>query len=280
MSRPNVPYSDRQEHLWARRHLATAAAGLLPDADEERLQAHLAVCDDCRQSWNEQMLALAGEGGEADPDGERHLPAAMIARWSLATQTLAGLERETVRRHLERCADCRADLEALGQRPELAPVAVTHPAPWRSRSFGSGLAWGVGVTALAAVVAGLMFSPSEPPQDNSLLPWVAPVTLRGGDPATLELAADATGFTILAAVPRDLDARRLVMVKVVDPADTVLMTADVTPEMQAGHTISIVIRDQKSITTGDYRVIFSQTASDGTQMQRESIFRAVVADAD
>ena len=184
MSRPTVPPPKRDDHLWARRQLATAAAGLLPDADEERLQAHTEVCADCRESWREQMLALAGEGPEADPDGERHLTPAMIARWGLATQTLAGLERETVRRHLERCGKCRADLEALGHSPELAVAPVLRAVARPRRSFGAGLAWGVGVTALAAVVAGLIFLPSPSDRESTLLPWVAPVTLRGGRPAT------------------------------------------------------------------------------------------------
>jgi hypothetical protein len=251
----------------------------LPDADEERLQAHLAVCGNCRESWSEQTLALTGEGGAADPDGVRHLPAAMIARWPLANQTLTGLERETVRRHLERCANCRADLEAMGQRPELASAPILRPVARPQRSFGSGLAWGVGVTALAAVVAGLMISPSAPPQDSALLPWVAPVTLRGGNAATLDLAADAAGFTVLATVPTDLDATRAATVTIMDPTQNTVMTAAVTPEMQAGRTISIVIRDRKDIATGDYRVVFTQTASDGTALSRETAFRVEVTES-
>src|SRR5262249_51563110 len=57
----------------------------------------------------------AGEAGT-------HVAASLIARWPRAQQTLRGLERTLVRRHLERCAECRQDLEALGFEPRLPRV--------------------------------------------------------------------------------------------------------------------------------------------------------------
>jgi anti-sigma factor RsiW len=278
MSRSIPPAND--EHRWSRGQLATAAVGLLSDAAEERLQAHLAACAECRASWNEQMRALAGEGEEADPEGGRHLPAAMIARWSLASRTLQGREREAVRSHLERCQDCRADLAALGHRPELTGLSAA-PRPARSpRSFGAGMIWGVGVTALAAAIAGLILLPTAQDPANELLPWVAPVTMRSGNVATLELTAGAAGFTVLAAVPTDLDGRRTATVTVFGPTGTALISATVTPELQAARTISLVIRDGHGIAGGDYRVVFTQSTGAGAELVRESTFRVNLPSGD
>ncbi|MDX2472343.1 MAG: zf-HC2 domain-containing protein [Candidatus Krumholzibacteria bacterium] len=278
MSRSTPTIND--DHLWGRRQLAAAAVGLLPDTDEERLQAHLSACGECRESWNEQVRALAGEGEEADPAGERHLPAAMIARWPLALRTLNGRERDAVHSHLERCGDCRADLAELGHRPELT-VVQTAPRQARSRrSFGAGMTWGVGVTALAAVIAGLVIMPTTPDPTNTLLPWVAPVTMRSGNVATLELTAGATGFTILASVPTDMDARRAATVAIFGPSGAELMSAVVTPELQAARTISLVISDGHGIAGGDYRVVFTQSTGTGSDLARESTFRVNLQSGD
>lgn len=271
MNSPTLPDRD---HIWVRGRLAPAAAGLLSDADEERLQTHLARCADCAEAWQEQIQALVGEDAEADPDGQRHLPPAMVARWEQATQVLQGREREAVRSHLERCASCRADLEALGHLPRL-PVAPLAMRPVTSRrSFGSGLAWGAGVTALAAMVAGLILMPTRTAEpENSLLPWVAVVTMRGDSPAELDLAPDDTSFSILATIPADLDAERPATVTVFDPTGRNLFTSEVPPRMPNARTISIVIREEQSITVGQYRVVFAQLVANGSPRSWESAFQ-------
>ena len=211
MNRPTpAPPAREDDHAWVRRRLAAAAAGLLADPEQERLLAHLDACADCRGDWQEQMQALAGEDPEGDASGERHLPAAMIARWGQSGAGLRGAEREAVRRHLERCADCRADLAALGQRPALGETAA--PAATRGartgRGFGAGLAWGIGVTALAAAIAGALLLPPSATDTGGILPWVAPTTLRGGTTAVVELAAGAESLTVLTAVPSEFDPAR------------------------------------------------------------------------
>jgi len=103
-------------HLWVRRRLAAWRGGVLDEREQARLEAHLAECADCR--------ALAGEFADP-PAGEAgtHVAASLIARWPRAQQSLRGLERTLVRRHLERCVECRQDLEALGFEPRLPYVA-------------------------------------------------------------------------------------------------------------------------------------------------------------
>jgi hypothetical protein len=104
-------------HLWVRHRLAAWRASVLDDADAARIDAHLATCDECRALADAYAAPPAGEAGT-------HVPASLIAGWPRAQQTLRGLERTLVRRHLERCAECRQDLETLGFEPRLEFVAA------------------------------------------------------------------------------------------------------------------------------------------------------------
>ena len=102
-------------HLWVRHRLAAWRAGVLDDAEAARVDEHLAACADCRALADEYAELPAGEAGT-------HVPASLIAEWPLTQQALRGLERTLVRKHLERCAECRQDLEALGFEPRLELV--------------------------------------------------------------------------------------------------------------------------------------------------------------
>lgn len=279
MNRPTpAPPILEDDHAWVRRRLAAAAAGLLADPEQERLLAHLDACADCARDWQEQMQALAGEEPEGNTIGERHLPPAMIARWGQASGALRGAEREAVRRHLERCADCRADLEAAGQRPQLGETAA--PATTRGaragRGFGAGLAWGVGVTALAAAMAGVLLLPRPTTDTSGVLPWVAPSTLRGGASAVVELEAGAESLTVLTAVPSEVDPSRPATVSILDPAGQVLLTSIVTPQMQTMWTVSILIMVRGGVPAGEYQVVFTQPAADGPPLERTSTFSVIL----
>src|SRR5262245_12985185 len=102
-------------HLWVRQRLAAWRASVLDDAEAARVDAHLAPCAECRALADAFAAPPAGEAG-------RHVPASLLAEWSRTQQELRGLERMLVRRHLERCAECRQDLEALGFEPRLELV--------------------------------------------------------------------------------------------------------------------------------------------------------------
>ncbi len=265
---PAPPAHD--DHAWVRRRLAAAAAGLLEADETERFESHLAACASCAEAWREQAEALAHEVA----DGENHLTAAMVARWEQAARDLRGAEREAVHRHLVRCADCRADLEALGHRPELtaSPALAVVGGGRRGRTFGAGLAWGIGVTALAAAVSGLLLLPGPGADTEAVLPWVAPTNLRGGEPAVLELAPGAGAFTVLAAVPAGFDPARAATVTVRDPQGHTLVTAEVTPEMQTLRTVSILVRVRGGVPPGEYQVVFAQPAAAGPPLERSSTF--------
>jgi len=104
-------------HHWVRHRLAAWRASVLDDAEAARVAEHLAACADCRAAADAYAAPPAGEAGT-------HVPASLIAAWPRAQETLRGLERTLVRRHLERCAECRQDLEALGFEPRVDFVAA------------------------------------------------------------------------------------------------------------------------------------------------------------
>ena len=103
-------------HLWVRHRLAAWRASVLDDAETARIDEHLAAGAECRALAEAYAAPPAGAAGT-------HVPAALIAEWPRAQRTLRGLERALVRRHLERCAECREDLTTLGFEPRLEFVA-------------------------------------------------------------------------------------------------------------------------------------------------------------
>jgi hypothetical protein len=107
------PGTPRGLHDWVRMRLPAHRLGLLTPEEEASVERHLAVCVECQAAYQDLTeLAL-----------DQHVPAALLARFSLARSRLRGLERTLVRLHLERCLDCRQDLEALG----IDPVLVVDP---------------------------------------------------------------------------------------------------------------------------------------------------------
>ncbi len=118
-----------------------------------------------------------------------------------------------------------------------------------------------------------MVAPAPPQDGHAVGRGASGADTNGSGPTVLDLAPDNTGFSILATVPSDLDPQRPATVTVVGPNGSTLLAADVLPQMQTGRTISIVIRDQQSISAGEHRVIFNQTAADGSSDTWESTFR-------
>ena len=131
-------------HRWVRVRLAARAAGLLTEDERRQVEDHLASCAECR-AHGATFETSPGEG-----DASSHVPPPLFARWPETRHTLRGLERTMVRRHLERCAECRQDLELLGHAPRLEYVpeleiegaSIPHPA-------GATATAGVAVTAPA-----------------------------------------------------------------------------------------------------------------------------------
>ncbi len=113
----------RAEHDWTQRTLPGYAACLLDDDEIERVDAHLAACEECRE------LATRMTTTEFPRSGRRHIPADLLARWDRLSPQLEGLERELVQQHLDGCDACRECLRVLGYEPVIAAA----PAPERAR---------------------------------------------------------------------------------------------------------------------------------------------------
>ncbi len=228
------------DHAWVLEHLAPYWAGLLEGADHERIESHLATCEACRRAWEAQS-SLA----PVTPGTEAHVPAALLADWERQQRMLRGLERATIRHHLERCDDCRRDLLAMGHEPVLEFVAALEPDGLMPRAPGPGstarattrpslvddarerlhrLNWALGgwaaiATAAAAVMVFVMIRGGAPGPGDSLPPpgFGGPGTTSvttGTFPAfetgaTLVLAPGAEGVAPVALMPAGA-ARRVI----------------------------------------------------------------------
>lgn len=170
-------------HGWVLARLHAQAAGLLDERDEARLLAHLESCDECRAEAGQDQPLDAEELEDA-----RHLPPRLIAQWK--STALEGLEREMVRAHLARCAECRRDLEMLGHSAELSAAAsgpagngvaraarsdlsgpahrIAEPATGSRRGW---VHWAVGAWAVAASwIAVTLALRSPAPETPGLMP--------------------------------------------------------------------------------------------------------------
>jgi len=171
-------------HLWVRHRLAAWRAGVLDDAEAARVDEHLAACADCRALADAYAELPAGEAGT-------HVPASLIAEWPRAQQALRGLERTLVRRHLERCAECRQDLEALGFEPRLelvrewesdASLSPVEPRP-RVRDTAPPAAGGARVIRIETLSARARL------RDRALIAWASVASAA----AVLLLVANVRG---------------------------------------------------------------------------------------
>lgn len=113
--------NDQDLHRWVRARLVPWRAGLLDPGDAERVAAHLRECPSCHALETAFAIAPASDLGQ-------HLPASLIAQWPQASRSLRGLERALARHHLERCTECRQDLELLGHEARLEHVAELETA--------------------------------------------------------------------------------------------------------------------------------------------------------
>ena len=190
---------DGDLHSWVRVRLDAHALGLLDEAEERSLLDHAAVCQSCGEALkvhSENAPRLAREG---------HIPAALLARWDRARHNLRGMARRMVREHLETCAECRQDLEAVGFRPELEvlpdenaeePLAVTSR-PFtvdrgRGWSWSSAIAGAALATAATLIVVSVVRPPTPtipPPGIDSAPPPLSPTYLLEPLPPTGRLPA-------------------------------------------------------------------------------------------
>lgn len=132
-------------HGWARARLTAWRAGLLSETDAAALARHLEDCEACRR-FAEAFDTAGGEAGA-------HVAASLVADWPRASASLRGLERALVRHHLERCAECRQDLEALGHAPKLEWVEALETWADLSKVAAEGVAPAVAASTTTTAAA-------------------------------------------------------------------------------------------------------------------------------
>lgn len=164
------PHDDQDPHRWTRARVAAWHAGLLSETDAERFARHLEECAACRD--------VTDAWAHADEDPGTHLSPAVIAAWPRARRSLRGLERALVRRHLERCSECRQDLEMLGHpgalewAPELESTELPSGAP--ARAPGPATESGSGALPRRQVIRIVQAAPRW--RERALIAWSAVAT--------------------------------------------------------------------------------------------------------
>jgi len=251
------------------RTLVALAAGLLPADAEDAARVHLAACGGCAVRW-QALLA----GREAEGAGERHLPAAMIARWDRAQAQLHGLERDLVRQHLDRCPACREELRAVGYEPVLG-AGRNAGVRWPTLGLAGG-------AALAAVLVFALLGPWDLAgrQDGAagdpggatggaVVPWVAPGQFRG-DPARVDLPAGARAVSLMVGAPASLDTARRATVTVTGPGGAVLLESPAMPSALATGTLVVLLQTAEPLAAGVYAVTLEQAGAPGAAGLAES----------
>lgn len=141
--------------------IADLVAGRLPRAREDELRAHLEGCEACAAelAWAERLR------DEALRQGLRHLPPMRVVEL-----TEGGEATPAERDHLERCGDCRDELEWSRNAPADDGAGKAAPASFRR--------W-VWLTAAAAVIVlALFWWPRTPQRDWTAIARIEPLPVR------------------------------------------------------------------------------------------------------
>jgi hypothetical protein len=144
-------------------------SGTLDEHESVQVEAHLRGCAECREladtlgEWKTTVLRQREGGGHPGPE---ELDAYLMP--------VAGGRPPDIEAHLERCAACRDDLEALRRIGAQAPAPARTPdvpRPMRSRRAGAIPPWAVAAFLAALLVAPLAwFWMRQPDKDVVLLP--------------------------------------------------------------------------------------------------------------
>lgn len=127
------------------------------DAERQRLAAHMAACPGCRR----EAAALSSLARSLRAQGDLdHIPIEQLVRLHERDRSLSLVRRAALRAHLDDCAACREDLEAL----RLASRQET-PA-WRveARAWAPALAAAVLILCVGVGIVGTIRSAAPPPR--------------------------------------------------------------------------------------------------------------------
>lgn len=259
------------EEIWFRRRLVAYRAGLLRGAAATRFEQLRADSAPCRRIWNEYVAD--GDAGSADLE---HIPPALVARWDLVQTEVHGTERDVLLGHLQRCAECRADIRFAGHRPSLdAPAALRQEAVFARLA----LAWAAAATLGALFMTAAWWNarghrPAAPPgpvPSMRIVPWIEPAALRGDSAGTASVAALTKELLLPIVVPPQVARQTRIDCTLLRPQGTVLATIhwSVPPP---GDRAMLLVTDTAALEPGTYRVRFSAGAAGDVVPLYESSF--------
>ena len=134
------------EHREAARHLTDLVDGTLDAGVMESVSNHVDQCQACR-GWVDTYKNLARD---LDPSREPHHPDSQTLAWyAVSPEEIHESERGRVAEHLERCDDCRGDLEDIRS----AVVNARPPLGELGQPTGRQVRWRRLAAAAAVVVA-------------------------------------------------------------------------------------------------------------------------------
>ena len=302
--------TSQSEHTWFGDRLVAFRAGLLEEAEEQRLRAHLSECEECRKTWDDYV-----DGEAAGEAGVRHIPSGMIARWDEASETLRGLERAMARQHLEQCNQCKQDLEIMGFEPVLEhvpeleltaegktflhrrgegredPVApdrfreegrhvIRIVRPEKLRARWGWVNWAFPAWATVATAVALMLflgrdatRQASPLPEGSTVPWVQPSLQRGGvDQSKLVIPGGIRAMVLAVRVPAGTPSDRDAMIKVFAPEDQEIASVTVTRDQLHRTVVMVPLTVSGELSAGTYRVEFWKANQTEPSTDREESF--------
>ena len=235
-------------HARARLRIELRNTGLLPEAQEAELEAHLNECAACRES----AVVDEGESPTRLEFADGHIPPGMLARWPKVMQSVQGLERKLLVEHLQSCEMCHADLRLAGHEAfQDHPVRVIPLSPGLRRRFWmQGALTGAVLTAAAGAV---LLWPSPGTIESESLPWVVPGTQRGTAPS-VEVNTATARVVLAVPVPPDLPPDPAVRVMIRDPGGRVLLDQAVDDRLLASPTMMFVLSGSPPLIEGLYTV--------------------------
>jgi len=196
--------NDHDDHMDLQTELPAYAAGRLEDTTRERVEAHLALCDECQDLARafKGLEAAIREGG-ASLFGP-HPPEADL--WRYAWER-AGVPDPGLRNHLDTCVSCSLEVEGWKRMARRPPVSARTFWGMPAFAAAAGLVAGLGL-AFLLMRAPLQLPPAPPPAgDAAIGPQLTlPPVLRGG-PGRVTYAMNPDQQTVVvawpAAIPHD-----------------------------------------------------------------------------
>jgi len=148
---------ERMSHREARGLLTELVSDGLEDAVASRVHDHLSECRACREwvaTYETLQTAFESDGAREE---EEHPSADLLALCVVRPEEVSELDRQDLRRHLDRCVACRMEIETLRTAVHEARPGSAEPARQSSRPAERRRRWVAHPVLLAAGLSALAF---------------------------------------------------------------------------------------------------------------------------